>query len=192
MKMKKLTAGLCAVLMMCGVVCSPVGNGGLRLSTAISASAETYGDFEYSVNGNCIEITKYNGIDRVVEIPSEIDGRKVTIIDSLRFLDCEKINKISLPDTIVDIRDYAFYNCSGLLDIKIPTETTTIYQCAFAGCSSLKKITIPDSVTDLGNGVFQDCYNLESIELPNSVTYFGEYMFSDSTSLKKCCFARRN
>ena len=51
-------------------------------STPIIESGVTFGDYEYSVNedGETVTITRYKGIDTVVTIPSEIDGKKVTAI----------------------------------------------------------------------------------------------------------------
>ena len=47
----------------------------------ITASADTYGDFEYEViYDGSIEITGYIGTETSVNIPSNIDGKKVTSI----------------------------------------------------------------------------------------------------------------
>ena len=40
--------------------------------------AETYGDFEYTVSGDEVEITAYTGKNETVEIPANINGKKVT------------------------------------------------------------------------------------------------------------------
>ncbi|MBO4276905.1 MAG: leucine-rich repeat domain-containing protein, partial [Clostridia bacterium] len=46
--------------------------------SAFTASADTYGDYEYTVlSDGTVEITKYNGNEENVSIPEYIDGKKV-------------------------------------------------------------------------------------------------------------------
>ena len=66
---KKLIKNLLLVLTLV-VLCLAVG---------VTASAETWGDYKYSVLENgTIEINKYIGDDTEITIPSEIDGMMVT------------------------------------------------------------------------------------------------------------------
>ena len=53
----------------------------LALMTQMSfAETLTYGDFEYSVSDdNKVTITEYTGKAAEVEIPSQIDGKQVTV-----------------------------------------------------------------------------------------------------------------
>ena len=82
---------------------------------AVSASAETYGDFTYIVlEDGTIEITDYNGNSENVEIPSQIDEKNVTRIGEVAFKDAE-INTLTIPSSINSIagmpsqHDNAFY-----------------------------------------------------------------------------------
>ena len=60
-----------------------------KTGAAMSVSAEMYGDFEYTVlDDGTAEITKYNGTDAKVDIPGEIDGKKVTSIGGWAFQNC--------------------------------------------------------------------------------------------------------
>ena len=99
-------------------------------------------------------ITKYAGNDTVFEIPSEIDGKKVT-----------------------GIGNRAFQNSTSLTNATIPDGVTHIDECAFQGCSSLTDIALPDSVTYIGYKVFFDCPSLKTVTIPASVTDIGEYAF---------------
>ncbi len=51
----------------------------------ITVSAyESYGDFEYEVlDDGTVKMTKYTGNAEIIDIPGEIDGRKVKQIGSL-------------------------------------------------------------------------------------------------------------
>ena len=123
--------------------------------TSVSASAQEYGDFEYTVLDNgTVEITRYRGVDDVLEIPSKIDGKSVT-----------------------SIGDYAFEGCNSLTSVTIPDSVTTIENGAFYSCDSLTSIVIPDSVTTLGDDVFARCKSLTSITIGNSVTTIGDFAF---------------
>lgn len=64
----------------------------------------------------------------------------------------KKIKKIILPDTIKEIRDYAFAGLGGLKSVKLSPSLTTIGRCAFAD-TSISKMHIPaklkEGVADL-------------------------------------------
>lgn len=73
------------------------------------------------------------------------------------------VEKITLPDTITKIDDYAFNSCSSLTSINLPEGLTTIGQSAFSGCDALSSINIPSTVTNIGRWAFSDCYSLVEI-----------------------------
>ena len=99
------------------------------------------GDFEYSVSGEEVTITKYlNTYATEVTIPDEIDGKDVTAIG-----------------------DKAFFFSQYLKSVTIPDSVTSIGKNAFAYSQNLESITIPVSVTSIGENAFGYCYKLESI-----------------------------
>ena len=145
-------------------------------------------------------ITKYAGNDTVFEIPSEIDGKKVTgignrafqnstsltnatipdgvtHIDECAFQGCSSLTDIALPDSLTIIDSYAFNNCVMLTSITIPNGVTRIEWATFYGCSALTDLVLPDSVTYIGYKVFFDCPSLKTVTIPASVTDIGEYAF---------------
>ena len=125
---------------------------------AIAASAETSDDFEYSVEGGNVKITKYIGSGGSVDIPATIDGKPVT-----------------------SIGEYAFADYSGLTSITIPNSVISIGNYAFAGCSELTSITIPSSVTSIGNYAFGNCSGLKTIYIPNGAQ-LGAYAIPDTAA----------
>ena len=99
-------------------------------------------DFLYKdLNDGTIEITYYAGSDSVVNIPTEIDGKKVTVIGS----------------SILVQGDIA----RDVLEIIVPDTVTTIADNAFALCQTLEKVTIPSSVTIIGNDIVTDYGNIK-------------------------------
>lgn len=72
---------------------------------------------------------------------------------------------MTLPTSIVTLKDYVFSGCSGLTgDLTIPSTVTSIGTQSFYGCSGFTgNLTIPSSVTSIGENVFRGCSALTSI-----------------------------
>ena len=101
-------------------------------------------DREICVNG--IKTEEVPEELKVLEIPGEIDGKKVTSIASGNFnLRGLFIEEIVIPDTVERIEEFAF-----------------------AYMVSLHEITIPDSVKYIGEG-FITATSIESVEIPEGI-----------------------
>ena len=187
-KTTKAVSAILAVVMLIGVMmCAPFG---------VSA-AETYGDFEYSLNDdNTCTITKYNGSASDLTIPSEIQGHKVIgisecgaspdyMLDSYgAFENCKSLTSVTIPDGVTGIGESAFCNCTSLTSITISDSVKGIGNWAFCGCTNLTDIKIPGSVTWISNWAFIGCTSLTSITISDSVTWIGERAFYNCTSLE--------
>ena len=144
-----------------------------------------------------VEISRYNGNESTVVVPSEIDGRTVTAIgnfikagyDELEPADliCGWINdgsiegafegcrarSIILPNTVTEVKDYAFVDCYHLSEIKLSDNLLSIGVFAFYRCDDLKTLTIPDTVKTLHGCAINYCKNLNTITIPKGVEYIG-------------------
>ena len=209
MKLKRFAAGFIAAVMAFAVLGTPLGDilPFVRESVATTAGAETYGDYSYKVlDDGTVEISRYTGNAAVVDIPANINGRRVTSIgdnafnnyisltnvtipDSVTsigasaFIFCSNLTNITLPKGVTSIGDGAFKDCSSLTSITIPFGVTSIRNSTFYGCSSLTSIAIPKSVTSIGYGAFYYCKSLTSITIPDSVLSIGGYAFSACKTL---------
>ena len=134
---------------------------------AIVASAETSGDFEYSVDSGNVKITGYIGSDGSVDIPATIDGKPVTSIGERAFVGCSELTSITIPNSVTSIGDGAFNSCTGLTSITIPSSVTLIGHFAFRSCYGLTSVTIPSSVTSIGISAFENCSELTTIYIPS-------------------------
>lgn len=95
--------------------------------------------------------------------------------------------KITIPDTVISIGDYAFDSDSGdckITEVTIPATVKNIGNHAFSNCFDLKKIAIPDTVESIGDNVFWQCISLTSVTIPKSVKSIGNGAFYHCTSLK--------
>ena len=96
-----------------------------------------------------------NGLEGV---PSELvipDGA-VTSIGEGAFMDCDKLTKITIPDSVTSIGDQAFYYCSKLKSIVLPDSVTSIGDEAFYGCFDLKSVVLSRNLTSIGASAFSD------------------------------------
>ncbi len=98
-------------------------------------------------------------------VPSEIDGHKITMIELDCFKDNTSLKKVTLPDTITVLEDYAFYLCSGLEEINIPDSVEKFGFQTFYGCSSLKEISVPAGLTEIEGYTFDGCTSLNAVHV---------------------------
>lgn len=59
------------------------------------------------------------------------------------YLNDQLVTKLTIPEGVTSIGEYAFSGCASLTEIVIPDSVTSIGKAAFEGCSSLERITIP-------------------------------------------------
>ena len=112
-----------------------------------------------------------------IAIPATVQNYPVVSIKEV-FRDNRTITKVTLPEGLRVIDDYAFYNCI-LQSINIPSTLIKIGDYAFRGCANLEKITIAaDSrLTSIGSSAFSYCYNLTEFTIPASVITIGDNAF---------------
>ena len=119
------------------------------------ASEFEYWDNDFGSDG--IQVVGWNVSGSSVTIPSEIDGRAVTIIGQFAFQDNASLTEIDIPDSVIMIKSYAFKGCSGLKEILLPDGISSISGDAFSGCTSLAAITLPQKLNSLGSTAFKEC-----------------------------------
>ena len=187
---KKMIKNLLLVALM-AVLCVVVG---------MTASAETWGDYEYTVlEDGTVEIIKYVGNSTEVEIPAEIDGKSVTKISYEAFIGCD-----SITGFIVDENSNFFSNDSrGVLFNKdktellkypianeassyiVPEGVTTIGEYAFNVSIYLTNITFPETLESIKDAAFVGCIGITEIDIPENVESVGFYAFGGIFFLDK-------
>lgn len=104
------------------------------ISNAVSSKENNDSDFVIADG----ELLEYKGKSEVVSIP-----KGISTIGEGAFLGTA-VQIISLPDTVVRIKDYAFKDCQNLSRIRIPASVVDIEASAFQGNKNLN-IIWPDS-----------------------------------------------
>ena len=144
----------------------------------------------YYTTSDSTTITPKNGFGAKLVSNYYIDGLgiltfdgDVTAIAPEGFENCSNLTTVTIPQTVIWIREYAFRGCTGLKDIRIRDSVTSLGSYCFYGCSSLSSIEIPESVTSIGAYCFYGCSSLSSIVIPESVNSIGESSFSSCNNL---------
>ena len=109
------------------------------------------------------------------------EGTKV--IANSAFSDCDRLESVTIGDSVTRIGDNAFYSCYSLTSITIPDSVTSIGSSAFKYCTSLANVTIGNGVTSIGDNAFYYCDSLTSVTIGNGVTRIGDNAFSSCGSL---------
>ena len=117
-----------------------------------------------------------------IVIPSTFADWRVTGIGTRAFSSCDAL-KITIPDGVTSIGDYAFYACDGLTSIEIPDSVTTLGKGVFYSCEELINIKNSNGLTSIGEEAFHACYKLTGIEIPDGVTSIEQSTFENCTEL---------
>jgi hypothetical protein len=130
------------------------------VSTTNNIKETSASDFDFDTTTGTI--TKYNGSDPEVVIPSKINGVNVTSIGKGAFttlvgnggvISNDYITSVIIPNGVTSIGDYAFTD-DGLTNVVIPNSVTSIGEKAFYKCTKVNNMTIPDSVMSIGHNAF--------------------------------------
>ena len=161
----------------------------------------TKGETEITITGLTKEglNTSFN-----VDIPSEIEGLPVRKISAQAFAGACTGKTVILPQTMVEIGDYAFANCTGLkIDLG---STEKIGDMAFSNCGLmvlgkeglflLGEASLPSTLKEIGESAFRGCSWLTrsknpyrdgmfrpedpTLMLPASLEKIGDYAFLES------------
>lgn len=136
-----------------------------------------YGDFTVrEIMPDAIEISKYNGCDQNIVIPSAINGKTVRYIGKRAFCESDivsgekisghKIESVCVPQSVLFIGDEAFYGCESLKEVTFPERLVYIGMYAFENCPKLSSVDIK-SCEVFGASSFAGCSSLTSLILPS-------------------------
>ena len=203
MKPKRLISLLVAVCMM--ITMLP-----LSAVTAFAADTSTVheandgeGIYRYAYkeneDGETVTITEFLGPVKptldlyVIDIPTELDGRRVTGLGDYSFAAnsddgstydplCSNICSVTIPQKVTSIGKRAFYDCKNLTTLVLGEDIKTIGNYAFECCTSLTGVTIPQSVTSIGYSAFEGCTALNPLII-NGPTLIGNHAFTGCKSL---------
>ena len=137
---------------------------------AFGVSAETWGDYEYTVlEDGTVEISRYIGNDSAVIIPEEINGKAVTVIGKDSFIRCKTLESVTFSEKLETIESRAFMECGNIKSVIIPDNVKYLGEDAFYRCTLLETANVGDGVETIGRYAFGKCWSLKSIRLGKNV-----------------------
>lgn len=188
---KKLLSGLCAAVLLSGLVgCGPKES--KQDTTTSTSTIETK-----NTTTNNSEVTEKNfkdfpetdekyftydewqegyviysctSDDKVVRVPKEIKGKPVIAIGERGLANLKNCEAIVLPDTVRYLSKAAFAIDGALKYVYLGKSIETVEDDIFNGCSSLEEVTFPEGTKSIGTLVFWGTKSIKSITIPASVT----------------------
>jgi len=183
---KKLLSGLCAAVLLSGLVgCGPKEpKQDTTTSTSTNETKETEKNTTTTTNNS--EVTEKNfkdfpetdekyfysctSDDKVVRVPKEIKGKPVIAIGERGLANLKNCEAIVLPDTVRYLSKAAFAIDGALKYVYLGKSIETVEDDIFNGCSSLEEVTFPEGTKSIGTLVFWGTKSIKSITIPASVT----------------------
>ncbi len=158
-----------------------------------------YNAAQYAYAVGTTSLVEYKGGDRNVSVPDGTSG-----IQRNAFSSAVRVEKLTLPDSVVTIANDALYGASSLTELSLPSyfslkpifrnqiptslDTVTVRSGssvpdnAFSGLTNLKKVVFSTAVDTVGEYAFADCTSLQEVSFV-SVPDYGQNAFSGCRSL---------
>ena len=186
----------------------------LALLAGVTVPVKAENRFEYEVmeNGNA-RIVAFSGPEEFIEIPSEIDGYKVTEIGD-NAVNCFTTTELIIPDTVEKMGTQALYNCHLVTRLTMPISAIT-EEDSLHGLENLNELiltegtgkavdyeytwqtpwhesvfsittlSLPKKLKRIGNNSFAGFTRVQTVKLPRDLEEIGKRAFYNWLSLTK-------
>lgn len=141
-----------------------IGEGAFRNCTSLTSIVipESVTCIQYDAFYNCSSLSSIHVDLNNSKYDSRDDCNAIIETDTNTLV--YGFNNTTIPNSVIQIGDYAFSGCVGLTSIEIPDNVISIGKFAFSSCSNLVSIKIPDS-TSIGDSAFNGC-SIETAIVP--------------------------
>ena len=114
-------------------------------SIEIPDSVTTFGEVAFA---HCYSLTSVYITDIEAWCKISFNGYGGRLLNAWNlYLNNELVTELVIPDTVMEIKPYAFYSCDSLTSVVIGDSVTSIGSFAFYYCSSLTSIKFNDTST---------------------------------------------
>ena len=154
-------------------------------------------NYKYAYVDGGVRILEYIGKSKKVNVPAEIDGKKVIKIglddydppyrkklglsgdENGGFSRNHNIEEVVIPKSI-ELSMGVFKYCTNLEKVIVKSGIKDINRDAFKYCEKLKEVSIPNTVKEIHEWAFRNCKNLKKIKLPSSLESIYSMAFRNS------------
>ncbi len=127
-----------------------------------------------------------------IVIPSSVEfsGKtlSVTVIGDGFMKNNQAITSLLISDGVREIGSFAFNGCLNLSDVSIPESVVVIKNNAFAKCTNIRNVTATGAKT-IGDHCFEGCTNIRNVTATGAET-IGGHCFEGCTSIENVTFSK--
>lgn len=103
---------------------------------------------------------------RMIEIPSELCGRRLARIAPKAFFASSTLETLIIGSGVETIGENAFFGCRRLTLLSLERGLERIGEGAFAGCDALTQVMLPLGTGSVGRMAFFGCSSLSFVKMP--------------------------
>lgn len=133
------------------------------ITFCLPALAETGAEWDF--DADYCELDGYTGAGGDVVVPDEMENSTVDVIQTNVFSNTDSITSLTLPNTLLQLKDSAIY-----------------------WCENLTAVQLPDSLIVIGERNLRSCPLLTEVVIPAGVRFIGEQSFSSDEALRRIVF----
>lgn len=189
-------------------------------SVNIPAQVATIGDNAFSycnklqspiiIPASCMSIGSYafNSNYMLTSVTfSDDPNAALTTIGGSAFSNCNKLEQVTLPESLTSLGNSAFRDCDALTSFVFPANIKQVPSSILYSCDNLESVTLAEGTTQIGSSAFYYCPKLATINLdgqpltkiegsafsytalttvtlPESLTTMGSSVFAECTKLE--------
>lgn len=164
----------------------------ISIQVSVLGGRETQigGDFSYEYmedNHQQIRILRYNGNQKILQVPELIDGKPIVEIGQQAFYGNKTLEQVFFQGKELKIvKQEAFYRCVNLSVVDFSKSSVEkINDQVFFECRKLAQVSFPDTLQQLGERVFWECSSLKNVTFGKGLKSIGQMAFYGCTSLKQ-------
>ena len=129
-------------------------------SVTIPSSVTSIGEYAFEYCTSLRSVNYLGTIEQWCDISFDNYSANPLNNGAKLYLNGALVTDLVIPNTVTEIKNYAFYGYTSLTSVTIPSSVTTIGWSAFGRCASLTSVEIPSSVTAIGQSAFSGCTSL--------------------------------
>ncbi len=126
---------------------------------------------------NNLKIISQNAFENC-DLRGKLDLPSICVISDYAFAGNQKLEGVTLGETLLSVGQYAFAGCKKLGEVTIGAKKVKYGAYAFTACESLTEFTVHAAV--LPEGMFYECESMTKVTIGSDVNDIGVFAFRDT------------